>query len=360
MRLVLLTLALMASSPAFAAIATLQGVLDSLRADQDVPGVSAVVTEKSEVIFSGGSGVADIESGRRMTADTLLYAGSLTKILTASLILELIDSGQLSLDEPVGNIAGDQSGITVSHLLTHSSGLVREGNFGYWFNAKFPDDDALGSFLRETELRTFPGETVRYSNIGYAALGALIEDVTGESYHQALQRRVLQPLGMLATGSPGPVDGIATGYTPSGRIIPSESRPFAGVGREVSGRYIREYHDARAMTPAFGAYTTANDLGRLARFLLGRGNTELLSPALRSQMLEAQNDRRTFGLGTSRFQGRRIARHGGWFAAHKSHILIDLDAEVGIVVLANSDSADPDGIAKALLAEMLNSGAGSD
>jgi CubicO group peptidase (beta-lactamase class C family) len=255
----------------------------------------------------------------------------------------------------VEGIGGGPADVTIAQLLTHSSGLVREGNFGYWFSGDFPDRTALSKFLGNTELRTPPGDTVRYSNIGFAALGLAVEDATGISYHDALRKRVLMPLGLGLSGSPGPADGIAPGYTPSGRIIPSADRPFAGIGRAVGNRHLREYHDAAAMTPAFGIYTTASDLGRLARFLLGYGGENVLPKDTRSMMLEPQASRRTYGLGSERYRERRLARHGGWFAAHKSHLLVDLDAEIGVVVMANSDNADPDAIAKALLTAVLNS-----
>jgi CubicO group peptidase (beta-lactamase class C family) len=335
--------------------ASLAPLLDQLRIEQDVPGVSAVVTRGSDVLFAGGSGVADIETGEDMTPDTLMYSGSLSKIFTATLALNLVDNDMLSLDQAVDSITGGQAEVTIAHLLTHSSGLVREGNFGYWFSGEFPDRVGLTTFLGDTVLRTLPGETVRYSNIGFATLGLAIEEAAGSSYHDALRQRVLIPLGMERSGSPGPAEDIAPGYTPAGRIIPSAERPFAGVGRAVGDRHLREYHDAAAMTPAFGIYSTANDLGRLARFLLGFGGDGVLPPDLRTLMLEPQASQRTYGLGSERYQGRRLARHGGWFAAHKSHILIDLDAEVGVVVLANSDNADPDAMAKALLTALLNS-----
>ena len=343
-----------------AGAADLRAILEQERIEQDVPGVSAVVSHEGSVLFAGGAGVADVETGQAMSADTILYAGSLTKILTAVLALDLVGDGSLSLDEIARNVADGRHGITVTHLLTHTSGLVREGDFGYWFNADFPDNASLTAFLATTELRSTPGEQVRYSNIGFAALGQMLAISTGMPFHDALRERVLQPLGMTSTGSPGPAGGVARGYTPRNRIIPSEDRPFAGIGRPVGDRFLREYHDARAMTPAFGAYTSASDLGRLARFLLGYGTGDLLPETLRKLMLEPQSSGRSFGLGTERFEGRLLARHGGWFAAHKSHILIDPASGVSVVVLANSDGADPDATARALLREALNSELSAD
>jgi len=335
-----------------------QQILDRFRIDQEVPGVSAVVTSGDRVLFTGGSGAADLETGRVMTADTVMYAGSLTKILTAIMALRLVDEDRLSLSDGVPGIAREspheRGTINIFHLLTHSSGLEREGNFGYWFSAEFPDHAALAQYLRTAELRAAPGESSHYSNVGYAALGAVIESSHGENYGDALSSLVLQPLGMTSSGAPGPAPNVARGYTPVGRVLPNEQRPFAGVGRQVGGRHIREYHDARAMTPAFGVYTSARDMGRLVRFLVGFGSNDLLTDELRLQMLTPQKSGRGLGLRAGQLNDHAVARHDGWFAAHRSHLLLDLQAGVGVVVLANSDSASPALIAEALIAVAID------
>lgn len=335
----------------------LQGVLEHARTDQQVPGLAAAVTRRDELVFTSAAGIADLETARAMTADTVLYAGSLTKLLTAVLTLQLVEQGGLSLDDTVGGIADSNSpnDIRVSHLLTHSSGLAREGDFDYWFTGAFPDAAGLARYLANAELGSPPGGRVRYSNVGYAALGRVIEAAGGRSFGDALEYRVLRPLRMSASGAPGPAPRVARGYTPVGRVIPSAERPFAGVGPEIDGRHVREYHDAKAMTPAFGAYSTATDLSRLVRFLLGYGGEGVLSREMRAEMLRPQASGRSFGLGVGRRNGRPIVRHNGWFAAHRSHVLIDLPSEVGIVVIGNSDSTAADKIAEALLDAVLES-----
>ena len=352
----MLALLLLPLSAWSATTADLQAILDMARDRQEVPGISAAVIQRDSEVFVGGSGLADLATGRAMDGDTVLYAGSLSKIFTAVLALNLVDEGLLDLDQPVPGIGNDPDGPTVTHLLTHSAGLVREGDFGYWFSGKFPDRTALSRFLRITELRNPPGRTVHYSNIGYAALGLYLEDVGGQPFAALLESRVLGPLSMNASGGPGPVRGIAPGYTPPGRIIPSAERPFAGVGEQVGDRHVREYHDAAAMTPAFGIYTTAADLGRLASFLLGYGGEEVLPHSLRRKMLEPSTARRTLGLGVGTVNGRQVIRHNGWFAAHKSHLLIDLEAEVAAAVLTNGDNAAPDIVAELLVAAMIETG----
>ena len=354
-----MTAALLLAALAVAVTADFQGLLDQMRSDQEVPGISAVITRQDKVVFAGASGMADLETMRAMTADTIVYAGSLSKVFTAVLTLRLVEEEKLSLSDPVDGIAlqssGDAADITIAHLLTHASGLEREGDFGYWFTADFPDRMALERYLLATKLRDPPGTSLHYSNVGYAKLGLVIEDTDGQSYGDALRTQILEPLGMTSSGAPGPIDTIASGYTPIGRMLPNEERPFAGVGRAVGSRHIREYHDARAMSPAFGIYTSANDLSRLMRFLLGHGGDDVLSTAMRARMRTRQASGWGLGLKLGSLGGRPVARHEGWFAAHRSHLLLDMQADISIVVMTNSDSGSPARIAEALLEAALNS-----
>ncbi len=352
MNAALLFVALAASGPS-----ELQAVLDSARESQDVPGASAVVIREDEVVFAGGSGVADLESASPMTVDTVLYMGSVTKVLTAILALKLVEDGRLGLDDAVPGIAvnGQREApvVRVAHLLTHSAGLEREGDFGYWFSGDFPDAAALREYLADTTLRSNPGDSLHYSNVGYGALGLAIEQASQQCFGEALRARVLEPLGMSKTGVSASGETVATGYTPAGRILPSQRRPFAGVGRRVGDRHVRMYHNARAMSPAFGAHTSARDLGRLAMFLLGHGGDTVLSSEIRTRMHERQASGWGLGLRLQRRTGHTVARHDGWFAAHRSHLLLDIDAGIAVVVQANSDNAATGKLADALYEAVL-------
>jgi len=334
-----------------------QEILDRMRTDQEVPGISAVITVGDEVVFAGASGVADLEIQRTMTPATVLYAGSLSKVFTAVLALQLVEDGELALGDTVQgiamNAAGESAQITVAHLLTHASGLEREGDFGYWFSAEFPDRKALSNYLRTAKLREPPGTSLHYSNVAYAKLGLVIEAAGNQKYSDALRDRVLGPLGMNSSGTPGPAENMSSGYTPVGRIIPNEQRPFAGVGHAVGNRHVREYHDARAMSPAFGIYTSALDLGRLTRFILGHGGNNVLSRQMRKRMRTRQASGWGLGLKLGTIDGRPVARHEGWFAAHRSHLLLDVEADVSVVVMTNSDSGAPAKIADTLYKSVL-------
>ena len=325
--------------------AEIDTVIDDALRQQSIPGVSVVVIRDHKVMYSAGRGVADIKTGRPMTDETVMYIGSLSKILTAVLALRQVERGALALDDTLDR----RPAITALELITHQSGLPREGEFGYWFNGSFPDAPTLADYVARASLHFEPGSRTRYSNIGYAALGGLIVDTAANSANRDLEAllrtEVLEPLGMNDSGARGPAPGVASAYSPPGRLIPDSKRPFAGVGEKIGGRHVRMYHDARAMSPAFGAYSTASDMGRLLLFLLGRGGEDVLSAEMRTRMFKSVASNYGLGLRMESIDDRRVARHGGWFAAYRSHLLLEPARGIGIVVLANSDSASPDAIA---------------
>jgi len=318
----------------------IDAVIDRALTEQSVPGISAAVVCDNEVIYSGGRGVADIASGRAMDDTTVMYIGSLSKILTAVLALQQIERGTLAMNDTLDR----QPAISVLHLLTHQSGLPGRGAFDYWFSGEFPDAVALAAYVDRVPLDFEPGRDTDYSNVGYAALGGFIAEQAERDFETLLHNRVLKPLGMNDSGARGPAPGVATAYTPPGRLIPDSDRPFAGVGDAVDGRHVRMYHDAGAMSPAFGAYSTARDMGRLMLFLLGEHGEDVLSKQMRARMYEPVASNRGLGLRVESIDGQRVARHGGWFAAYRSHLLLDPVRGIGVVVLANSDSASTDDI----------------
>jgi len=347
-----LSVLLVATSLDAAPAADIDAEIDGALRQQEIPGVSAVVIRDHKVIYSAGRGVADIKTERPMTDETVMYIGSLSKILTAVLALSQVERGALALDDTLDR----QPAITALQLITHQSGLPREGNFGYWFSGIFPDAPTLAAYVARASLHFEPGSRARYSNVGYAALGDLVADravdtaadSANQDFEALLRTRILEPLGMNDSGASGPAPGVATAYSPPGRLIPNSDRPFAGVGEKIGGRHMRMYHDARAMSPAFGAYSTASDMGRLLLFLLGHGGEDVLSAEMRTRMYKPVASNRGLGLRMESIDGRSVARHGGWFAAYRSHLLLDPARKIGIVVLANSDSASPDAIAEDL------------
>jgi len=176
-----------------------------------------VIADKGEPILTEGYGLADREHGVRWSPGTVSTVGSITKQFTAAAILVLQQEGRLSVQESITkyfkDVPTDKRSITLHHLLTHSSGIVDLADYGDW------DPITRDEFVRRSmdqALQFPPGEGYEYSNAGYSLLGAIIEQLTGDSYERFLRDRLFAPNGMYETGYVLPAWGegrMAQGYT---------------------------------------------------------------------------------------------------------------------------------------------------
>ena len=190
-------------APAFAE--ALQEKLDSCVNTYNVPGISATILLPGDRFWNGASGVANIYSEAPMDTAYLFQAASMTKLFTATIAMQLVDEGELTLDDTVGSYLPPMTyvpgNIKVRHLLKHRSGLAE-------FLA---DPDAANSWLLSPStdwdpfdaLQTFgappigvQGSSFSYSNTNYLLLGMIIQEVTGLPYHDVLRARILDPLDL--------------------------------------------------------------------------------------------------------------------------------------------------------------------
>jgi CubicO group peptidase (beta-lactamase class C family) len=160
-----------------------------------------LVASHGRPIIAEGFGLADREADRGWSPETVSTIGSITKQFTGAAILLLEERGDLKTDDPISkyfdDVPADKRSITLHHLLTHSSGIVDLAGVGDW--------DPIGreEFVRramEQPLSFEPGESYAYSNAGYSLLGAIIEQLTGDSYEMFLRDNLLKPAGMSDTG----------------------------------------------------------------------------------------------------------------------------------------------------------------
>jgi CubicO group peptidase (beta-lactamase class C family) len=154
-----------------------------------------VVAKPDRVLFAGAFGEADRERGLAVQADTLFDIGSITKTFTAAMILQLAAEGRLTPAQALGGffegLPEETAAITLHQLLTHTSGLPQYSG---------DDDDprtaeSFDAWLAATRPEFPPGDHYAYSNPGYSALARIVEKLTGESYEEQLQTRVVEPLG---------------------------------------------------------------------------------------------------------------------------------------------------------------------
>lgn len=306
-----------------------------------LPGVQGAIGLAGDVLLSTAHGLADEASGTPMTTGHVFRVASHSKTFTATLVWQLHERGVLRVDDPLRrwlawlpSVSAPVAALTLRELLGHTGGITRDGPDGDQWQLRRPFHDA--ATLREVvadAVVTAPHVRFKYSNIGYALLGLIVEAATGTSWADALRAGVLDPLGLDSTSAdlePGSVgsDRIATGYT---------SLAYADV------RVPIDQVSTGAMAAATGVCSTAEDL---LRYVSAHTDDRLLSAATRRQMQHAGwevggTPGESYGLGfaVSTVGERRLVGHGGGWPGHTTRTLLDPDARLAVSVLINAIAA---------------------
>lgn len=341
----------------------------------DLAGAVTLIARHDGVVSLEAVGYQDLESKRPMRPDTLFRIASMTKPVTAVGLMILADEGKLAVDDPVEKYLPEFRGqqlavrgpqgttlqkpsrpITLRDLLTHTSGmpggLPREPA-NLYVKRDCTLADAVRLYAKEP-LQFEPGAKWQYCNIGIDTLGRIIEVVSGESYETFLQKRVFDPLGMVDTcfyPSPAQAERIATTYgKEQGKLVPATSL------------IISHPSDGKYPIPAGGLCSTAADMARFYRMMLGQGELDgkrILSPAAVAQMTRVHTgelkagftDGLGFGLGwgvvrtptgaTAMLSPGAFGHGGafgtqGWIDPHKDLVLVMMIQRVG---LPNGDAS---------------------
>ena len=170
-----------------------------------VPGASVAVLRGKRIVARFAAGVVNKNTRVKTTTDTLFQIGSITKPMTATMILQLRDEGKLKLEDPILTYLPDfriadmhrLKNVTIRHLLSHTSGI--DGDF---FPRTDSGDRAIEQLLDMSAMLPSlfkPGTNYSYSNIGFAVLGRVIEVLEGRSFDKALKKRIFEPLEMTRT-----------------------------------------------------------------------------------------------------------------------------------------------------------------
>ncbi len=219
---VLLVLSLLAATTLPSAAQDTPARLDSTMRAAERVGFSGVVRveQGGVVLLERGYGLANRERQVPFTANTIVQVGSNTKDFTAVVILQLQQAGKLSMNDSVGKyfraVPADKRGITIRQLMNHRAGFP----LGLGGDFEPVGRQALVDSAMRTTLLFVPGTRESYSNTGFSLLAAIIEQVSGTTYDQYVQQRILAPLGLQRTGFLLPAfkpSDLAHGYNASGR-----------------------------------------------------------------------------------------------------------------------------------------------
>jgi len=316
--------------------------LNELATEANVPGAALGIWSDAQEILAA-HGVLNTATQVPVTTDSVFQVGSITKLWTATMIMQLVDEGLLSLDTTISELlpgarlgtadVGDQ--VTVRHLLTHTSGID-----GDVFTDTGRGDDCVERYvglLAEVPSVFTPGATYSYCNSGYVLLGRIIEVIDGQSWDESLRERLTGPLAATQTVT-----------------LPEEAiLRRAAVGHQRCGTPVHVWGLPRSIGPAGLITATPGDLLTFARLHLDGGITadgkRLLSEAAVTAMRSAcaaipefSAPGSAIGLGwrLSRWGNRTIVGHDGDTIGQSAYLRIDPEAGIAACLLTNSAESE--------------------
>jgi CubicO group peptidase (beta-lactamase class C family) len=290
-------------------LARFETKLDHIRQHLAIPGMAAIVMEQDEVAWEGALGLADIASKRPVTSSTRFHLASLTKTFASTIVLQLVEQGLVSLDDPVGKYGITLPGegvVRVRHLLSHTSEGV-------------------------------PGEEYRYNGDRFALLDRVIERAAGKPFATCVMERIVTPLALDGT-APNPLNARA--FAASGRDAGTFIAGMAtGYGADRHGHPVPVAYPA-LFSSAAGLVSTAKDVARYSS-ALDRG--QFLGAATRTLAwtpARGAGDRiLPYGLGwfISQVGGHTLVWHYGYWTGNSSLIIKEPSRGLTFVALTNSD-----------------------
>ena len=324
----------------------LQSRLDELAVKHSVPGASLGVLVGDEMTVCA-TGVARLGSEVPVTPDSLFLIASITKVWTATLVLQLADEGLVALDLPIGDQIdpplrlGDEEvarTVTVAQLLCHTGGFLGDAT-----EPPGREDDAVRRTVEayaELPQMHRPGSLFSYSNAGYTVLGRLVECATGLTWDEALRKRLLEPLGLTSTAT-----------------LPEETLTHPHVvGHEpklpdsLELQPVTTWLDPRGSGPCGGTLaTSAGDLLGFARMHLADGLAPDGTRVLSAESARAMREPRVvqpdpsmspawgWGWAIEQVDGPRVVEHGGNTCGQESQLVVVPEHGVAVCVLTNGD-----------------------
>ena len=192
------------------ALRVLDAWLTSQQEYRGIPSLSVGVVHDQDLIWAKSYGLADPESGAAAAPQTVYRIASNSKLFTAIALMRLQEEGKLSLSDDVTRWVPELSGIegglfrsrpiTITSLLSHTSGLPREVNSPAWAEAEFPQIAEVLQGLKSQKAIFGPETRLKYSNLAFTLAGLIIERASGASYEEFIRELILRPLDMAHTG----------------------------------------------------------------------------------------------------------------------------------------------------------------
>ncbi|KOF01599.1 beta-lactamase [Roseivirga seohaensis subsp. aquiponti] len=319
--------------------------LESRMEELNIPGVSITVFDNNQILWSKGYGLKNKETGEKVNENTVFQAASISKPVASVAAFKLIENHKLTLDENVNlklkrwqvpdNEFTEKEKVTLSRIMSHTSGLGTSGFQGYCIKDSIP---TLIEILRGSEITNSepvrvvqkPGESELYSGGGMEVLQMLMEDVSGKEFHQLLDDLVLSPTGMKSSSFKFP--------------LPEALRKLTSNGYDENGNVVCGGYHIYPEKAAAGLWASPSDL---ARFMIALGksyrgeDTGLLKQSTAETMMTRVPNAGGIGIGIDG-EGKAFRfRHTGGNAGFTCYAISFANTGRGVVIMTNSDNGFP-------------------
>jgi CubicO group peptidase (beta-lactamase class C family) len=295
--------------------------------------VSFLVAQNGQIIYEKYKGLANIQDKTPITSETPMHIASVTKVLTATAILKLINAGKLDLDQKANTILTDfpYPEITIKNLLSHRTGMRNYAYFtsekGVWDRHKTLANQDIINVMndKKIELEYKTDTRFGYCNTNYAILALIIEKITKKSYKEAMKTMIFDPLEMKNTF-------VYDHEKDKNKVTPS----YKCNNREIGYDYLDAVYGDKNI------FSTPRDL---LKFDLARNSPYFLTPKLRNQIYQGYSNehkgQKNYGLGIRMVNwetGQNFYFHNGWWHGNMSSYVTLKNENVMMIALSNKCS----------------------
>lgn len=316
-------------------------IVQKMMNEQKIVGLSLAVIKNGKAVVNKGYGLANVEYNVPVTAETVIRLGSVSKQFFTTAILKLMEDGKLSIEDSVHKFFPDAPEawrpIKVKHLMSHTSGLKREGPA--YNNSVIQPDLVIIKSAYSLPLDFKTGEKYQYCNLAYFMLAEIIKQVSGMPWQDYIREKLFIPAGMKKS--------CMTDFYP---IIPNRASGYMhknGVLVNADAMY--------AVRPSGGFLSTSTDMIlwdkvlREKNIILKKENWELLwQPFIKTSDNTASKEYYGFGWLIDELNGRKVIEHGGSNVGFRSYYARFVNDGLSIIIMTNTDEASPGAIVKAL------------
>ncbi len=306
-----------------------------------IPGLAVGIVYNGKLVYQKGFGYSDIKLKIAMKPKDCFRIASISKSFTAFAIMQLVEKKKINLDDQVETYLPwfkartkyfNSSTITIRQLLSHTSGIFRDGNTPHWENDKFPDLTRLKKAISNKSLIFKSLTRFKYSNFGFALLGEVIKEASGLSYNEYVTKHIIKKLKLQRTAPDYKLKnniGLVKGY----------SRPIPNKKREVFPCI-----ETKAYSSAAGFISNVPDLAKyLSAMSLKQKIYTLVNKESKKEMMreywDTGEENKSYGLGLviREIEKRKIVGHAGGLAGFTTQISLDAKNDIGIITLTNTN-----------------------